>query len=167
MEGTSCSIHVQYPVALRAISATVPTAFFVLACQSLQENEPTKRQKLPKTGIKNWAKIVQNRRPEGSWRLLGEVLGPLWVPGVPQRGPKDVRIRKSYEKFVQTPFVPHFFGPPKSHIFCIFSIFAVFFWDTFSEAVLEGLRAPFLKDFGVMFELFFRVFVKILGGARF
>ena len=42
-----------YPVALRAISATVPTAFFVLACERLKENKPTKRQQIPKSGIKN------------------------------------------------------------------------------------------------------------------
>ena len=98
---------------------------------------------------------------------LGGDFGTTLGPGVPQRGPKDVRSRKSDEKFVQTPFVPHFLGTLKSHIFGIFSIFAVFFCDTFSEAVLEGLRAQFLKDFGVIFELFFRVFLKMLGGARF
>ena len=43
----------KYPVALRAISATVPTAFFVLARQRLKENKPTKQQQLPKTGVKN------------------------------------------------------------------------------------------------------------------
>ena len=100
-------------------------------------------------------------------RLLGEVLGPFWLPGVPQRGPRDARSRKSDEKFVRTPFVPHFFGPPKSHIFGIFSIFAVFVWGYFLGAVLEGLRAPFLEDFGVIFDMFFRVLWKMLGGARF
>ena len=87
-------------------------------------------------------------------RLLGEVLGPFWLPGVPQRGPRDARSRKSDEKFVHSPFVPHFLGPPKSHIFGIFSIFAVFFGDTFSEAVLEGLWTQFLKDFGMIFDCF-------------
>ena len=67
-----------YPDALRAISATVPTAFFVLACQSLQENEPTKRQKLQKTGIKKLQKIVQNRRPEGSRSPQGTIFKGFW-----------------------------------------------------------------------------------------
>ena len=49
-----------YPVALRAISATVPAAFFVLACGRLKENKPTKRQKLPKTDIENLPKIIKN-----------------------------------------------------------------------------------------------------------
>ncbi len=110
---------------------------------------------------------MPNRRPEGSLRLLGEVLGPFWLPGVPQRGPRDARSRKSDEKFVHSSLLLCCLGTLKSHIFVIFSIFAVFFWDTFSEAVLEGLRAQFLKDFGVIFELFFRVFLKMLGGARF
>ena len=100
-------------------------------------------------------------------RLLGEVLGPFWLLGVPQRGPRDARSRKSDAKFAHSSLLPCFLGTPKSHIFGIFSIFAVFFGDTFSEAVLEGLRAQFLKDFGVIFELFFRVFFKVLGGARF
>ncbi len=52
-------------------------------------------------------------------------------------------------------------------MFSMFSMFAVFFWDTFSEAVSERLRAQFLKDLGVIFELFFRVFLKLVGGAWF
>ncbi len=42
---------------------------------------------------------------------LGGDFGTTLGPGVPQRGPKDVRSRKSDEKFVQTPFVPYFFVP--------------------------------------------------------
>ena len=41
------------PVALRALSVTVPPAFSVLAWQGLKENKPTERQKLPKMGIDN------------------------------------------------------------------------------------------------------------------
>ena len=37
-----------YPVALRAISANVPTAFFVSACERLKENKTTKWHKLAK-----------------------------------------------------------------------------------------------------------------------
>ena len=100
-------------------------------------------------------------------RLLGEVLGPFWLPGVPQRGPRDARSRKSDEKFAHSSLLPCFLGIPKSHIFGIFSIFAVFVWGYFLGAVLEGLRAPFLEDFGVIFDMFFRVLWKMLGRARF
>ena len=52
-------IYIYIPVALRAISATVPTSFFVLCSlffvlrsTRLKENKPTKQQQLPKTASK-------------------------------------------------------------------------------------------------------------------
>ena len=56
---------------------------FVLACQRLKENKPTKQQQLPKTGVQNWPKIMKKWRPGGSRRLLGEILGPFWSQGSP------------------------------------------------------------------------------------
>ena len=38
-----------YPVALSAISATVPTAFFVIRCESLKEKEPKQSSKTSET----------------------------------------------------------------------------------------------------------------------
>ena len=98
-------------------------------------------------------------------RLLGEVLGPFsrGAPEGSQGRPEPKKLRK-----VRPFFVAYlFFGHPQVTHFGIFSICAVFVWGYFLGAVLEGLRAQFLKDFGVMFELFFRVFLKLVGGARF
>ena len=137
-----------YPVALRAISATVPTAFFVLACEGLKENKPTKRQKLPKTGIKKLPKIIKKLTPGGgpggSWGRSWDYFGPGGDPGCP----RDARSRKSDEKFVFSPFVPQLLGTPKSDIFDIFQFFGVFLGGCFSEAVSGGLWAPFWRILG-------------------
>ena len=60
--GRNCIVKFKriYPVALRAISATVPTAFFVSAWRRLIEDKPTKQQKLQRTSIKNRPKIMKN-----------------------------------------------------------------------------------------------------------
>ena len=119
-----------YPVALRAIPATVPTAFFVLcslffvlcwvsfvvcclwlfvvwcvvccwlsvACplpptrddkqlwrkwpQTTTKEHPKVHQKIINKIIRNLPNIVKNWGSGGSRRLLGEVLGPFWPPGV-------------------------------------------------------------------------------------
>ena len=43
----------------------------------------------------------------------------------------------------------------------------MFFGGCFLEAVSGGLRAQFLKDLEVVSEVYFHVFLKMLGGARF
>ena len=110
----------------------MPTAFFVLAWQRLKENKPTKQQQLPKTGIEfieNLGKLTPGGVPEALGGGLGTILAPGGDPGCP----RDARSRKSDEKFVISPFVPHFSGPPKSHIFGIFSISVVFLGDVFRK----------------------------------
>ena len=97
---------------------------------------------------------------------MGEILGPFRCPGATQ----DVPGTPGAEKVTKSSSFPRsflFLWPPKITHFRFFFDFRVVFWGYFLEAVLEGLRAAFLKDFGVIFELFFRVFLKMLGGARF
>ena len=81
-------------------------------------------------------KLIQNHEkltPGGVPEALGGGLGTILAPGGDPGCPRDARSRKSDEKFVISPFVPHFSGPPKSHIFGIFSISVVFLGDVFRK----------------------------------
>ena len=125
-----------YPVALRAISATVPTSFFVLCSlffvpQGSKKTNPQSNNNYQKRRPKltgNHEKVT----PGGSRRLLGEVLGPFWFQGSPgdEKDPKTD---------LATP-------PPGTRLGSIFLLFVdsvVLFSAVFLSVVLEGVRAQF------------------------
>ena len=123
-----------------------------------QRKQTHKATTTTKNGVQNWAEIMKKWRPGGSRRLLGEVLGQFWLPGVPQRGPRDAGSRKSDEKFVHPPFVPYLFCPLKSHIFDVFRFFQCFWGDVFRKRFLEASGHHFwriLEWFPTCFFVFF------------
>ena len=75
-----------------------------------------------------------------SRRLLGEVSGPFWHPGVPQRCPKDARARKSLEAGLEDPLPETQLGD-QIRTFCRFCV-SFFLWFLLN-VVLEGLRVKF------------------------
>ena len=79
-----------YPVALRAISATVPTAFFVFFVGRSCRNQTHKTTKTVKQNIQiaqKSCKIDARRGPGGSWGRFRDHFGsrgcPRGVPGTP------------------------------------------------------------------------------------
>ena len=144
-----------YPVALRAISATVPTSFFVLACQRLhvftsqycvlcsgvakaQRKQTHKATTTTKNGRQKLTENHEKLTPGGVPEALGGGLWTISVSGVPQRGPRDARSRKSDEKFVHSSLLPCFLGTPKSYIFGIFRFLCCFLGDVFRKRFLEA-----------------------------
>ena len=103
-----CKYVYMYPVALRAISATVPGIGKPSSQQLSKQANQTTRQpanqppkinqktfkkrsqnqpKMDQKSFKNQSKVVQNRSWRVSWGLLGP-LGTILAPRRPQEGPK-------------------------------------------------------------------------------
>ena len=75
-----------YPVALRAISATVPTSFFVLCSLFFVPQGSKKTNPQSNNNYQKWRpKLTGNHE-----KVLGEVLGPFWFQGSPgdEKDPK-------------------------------------------------------------------------------
>ena len=94
----------------------------------------TNYRKNPQTNHKNRVKLKPRVVPE----TLGGGLWTISVSGVPQRGPRDARSRKSDEKFVHSSLLPCFLGTPKSYIFGIFRFLCCFLGDVFRKRFLEA-----------------------------
>ena len=59
------------------------------------------------------------------------------------------------------------FSPPSwGSFFVVFAVFLVFFSTFFFDVFLEGLRAPFWEDFGMILGMIFAGFFEKMCGAR-
>ena len=147
----------KYPVALQAISATVPTALFVSWCENLKENEPPKQQKTQPDKYQKVIKIIENWS-SGLGAGLGTIVAPRGTPWVSQGRPEPKKLLK----VCSFPFPSLFRG----HLKMVHFRFGFFgycvFCGCFPGAFFEGLRAPFREDVGVIFNLFVCVFWKML-----
>ena len=156
-----CKEEKNYPTALRAIPATVPTAFCVLrsvlwgasqtTTQTHAKMHQTNKQKVHQISIKNRQQIDQQSLKIEVWRGPGRASGRSGEHSLDQGCPKGARNQKSDEKFAQPPWIPQSLGSPKSSILEIFAIFVDFFCGRFSEARFGDLRPPILEDFGMIF----------------
>ena len=107
---------------------------YCVLCSGVAKAQRKQTHKATTTTKNGHQKLIENRgKLTPGWvpEALGGVLWTILVPGGDPGCPRDARSRKSDEKFVISPSVPHFFGPPKSYISCCFSIFVVFLGDIF------------------------------------
>ena len=110
-------------------------------------------------------KLTENHEkltPGGVPEALGGGLWTISVSGVPQRGPRDARSRKSDEKFVHSSLLPCFLGTPKSYIFGMFR-FRVVFWGMFFGSGFWRPPGTIFKGFGGGFRGVFSCFFEHVG----
>ena len=98
-----------------------------------QRKQTHKATTTTKNGRQKLTENHEKLTPGGVPEALGGGLGTISVPGGDPGCPRDARSRKSDEKFVISSLLPYFPGPPKSHIFGIFSISVVFLGDVFRK----------------------------------
>ena len=149
-----------YPVALRAISATVPTAFFVLACQSSPRKGTHKTKKTTKNRHPKLSKNRPKSTPGGVLEALGGGFGTILAPGGAPEGSQGRPEPKKWRK-VRPFFVASlFFGHPKITHFRYFFDFCgvclgIFFGSGFGRppgTIFGGFWSDFRHVFSCSFE---------------
>ena len=114
---------------------------YCVLCFGVAKAHRRQTHKATKTTKNGHHKLTPNHEkltPGGVPEALGGGLWTISVPGVPQRGPRDARSRKSDEKFVHSSLLPCFLGTPKSYIFGIFRFLCCFLGDVFRKRFLEA-----------------------------
>ena len=129
------------------VHISIYTHYIQFSCGPIPATVPgmgPKTRKSSKKGITNLVKIIKNWGPEGSRRLLGEVLGPFWHPRVSQGRPDT---KKCWNRNSRTP--PGAQLGDQIRTFCRYwrSFFPSFFWLSFWE--VSG--SNFFSGFGVFF----------------
>ena len=114
---------------------------YCVLCSGVAKAQRKQTHKATTTTKNGRHKLTENHEkltPGGIPEALGGGLWTISVSGVPQRGPRDARSRKSDEKFVHSSLLLYFLGTPKSYIFGIFRFLCCFLGDVFRKRFLEA-----------------------------